>query len=79
MSRNVYLASAARVLSLSDKEIARRLDVSVATLRSVDSVTSPAYLRFALATLVAELDPEAVLGAGVNPSFPSSDKPSISQ
>lgn len=79
MSRNAYLASAARALSLSDKEIARRLDVSVATLRSVDSVTSPAYLRFALAAMVAELDPEAVLGTGMNPSFPSSGMPSVSQ
>ena len=61
MNSKGYLASAAKALSLSDKEIAHKLGLSVAALRSLDGPVPPSYLRLALAALVAGLDPDSVL------------------
>lgn len=69
MRANRELVNAARALSLSDKEIAQRLGVSVAVLRLIDGVTSPEYLRLACAALVAGLDPDVVLKSGAVPSL----------
>ncbi|KKX33139.1 hypothetical protein [Rhizobium sp. LC145] len=70
MHGNKHLANAARALSLSDREIAHRLGLSVAVLRSVDGAASPEYLRLALAALVVGLDPDVVLKSDAVPSLP---------
>lgn len=73
MQANKHLANAARALSLSDKEIAQRLGVSVAVLRLIDGAASPEYLRLALAALVVGLDPDAVFRSGAVPAQPAKE------
>jgi hypothetical protein len=55
------LANAALILGLSDQQIARKLGLSLAALRSADKPFSPPYLQLALAALVAGIKPDSVL------------------
>jgi DNA-binding transcriptional regulator YiaG len=52
---------AAAALQIEDRELARRLGVTTGTLRHWDRKYAPAYVRLALAALVAGIDPDQVL------------------
>jgi hypothetical protein len=56
--------TAAAALQIDDRELARRLGVSTGTLRHWDRKYAPAYVRLALAALVAGLEPDQVLARG---------------
>ena len=59
--------TAAAALRIDDRELARRLGVSTGTLRHWDRKYAPAYVRLALAALVAGVDPDQVLGRAKSP------------
>jgi transcriptional regulator with XRE-family HTH domain len=59
--------TAAAALQIDDRELARRLGVSTGTLRHWDRKYAPAYVRFALAALVAGIDPDHVLAPAKSP------------
>lgn len=61
MKPNGLLTHAAERLSMTDREIARELGLSIATLRSANGPACPRYLRLALAALVADMNAEAIL------------------
>jgi transposase-like protein len=54
----------AAALEIDDRELARRLGVSTSTLRYWDRKYAPAYVRLALAALVAGLELDQVLERG---------------
>lgn len=57
------LADVAARLSMTDREIARELGLSVAALRAVDRSNCPHYLKLALAALVVDINVDTVLQA----------------
>lgn len=60
------LANVSSLLSMSDREIAKELQLSIAALRSLDGPGCPRYLRLALAALVAGIDVDSILRGPVS-------------
>lgn len=60
MKPHGLLAHVATRLSMTDRQIARELGLSIAALRSVDG-NCPRYLRLALAALVIDINADAIL------------------
>lgn len=67
MKPHGLLAHVATQLSMTDRQIAKELGLSIAALRSVDG-HCPRYLRLALAALIVEINADAILQV----SLPSS-------
>jgi len=63
MKPDGVVGRACKSLSMSDREIAKELDLSMAALRSLDGERCPRYLRLALAALIARVDADRILSA----------------
>lgn len=61
MKPHGLLTQVAVRLSMTDREIAKDLGLSVAALRSLDGPTCPRYLKLALAALVVDIDADTIL------------------
>lgn len=61
MKPHGLLPHVATRLSMTDREIAKKLGLSIAALRSVNGATCPNYLRLALAALVIDIDADTIL------------------
>ena len=61
MKPHRLLAHVAKRLSMTDREIAKKLGLSIAALRTLNSPTSPRYLHLALAALIVDIDADAIL------------------
>lgn len=75
MKPHGLLAHAAKQLSMTDREIAKELGLSIAALRSLDSPTCPRYLQLALAALMVDINADAILRM----SIPSKASPASSR
>jgi hypothetical protein len=74
MKPDGLLAHAARRLSMTDREIARELGLSIAALRSLDGRTCPRYLQLALAALIVDVDADAILRVSSSETSPASTR-----
>lgn len=76
MKPHGLLAHVATRLSMTDRQIAKELGLSIAALRSVDS-NCPRYLRLALAALVIDINADAILQMPLSSkALPATSKPS---
>lgn len=64
MTTNGVISHACKSLSMSDREIARELDLSIGALRSLSRERCPRYLQLALAALITHVDADKILNGG---------------
>ncbi|MGV1964190.1 hypothetical protein [Agrobacterium sp. 22-222-1] len=82
MKPKSILARARAQLSMTDREIAKNLGLSIATLRTVDNPACPFYLSLALAGLIVDIKPAVIFrmpltsGALSDPRHDHSGNPS---
>ncbi|MHA6641807.1 hypothetical protein [Mesorhizobium sp. A623] len=75
MKPHALLPHVATRLSMTDREIAKELGLSITALRSLNSPTCPRYLQLALAAMIVDIDPDAILRM----SSPSKTSPASSR